>query len=173
MKLPLTLVYNPALPSEIRDAEGQIVCVMQQRSTEMDNVARHIIFSCNEYHTVETMCENYRKMCEEANKAMDKLIESIQQGNAALFQSAQVALMGLRLTQACAPLILFVNKWEAKPIIGIDDILYSIHGGAANAEGIGADIRLSDLQRLKATLGQQPPSVEEVKVAARQAVAGT
>lgn len=55
------------------------------------------------------------------------------------------------MARALKPLADFVAALDAQPMRGIDDVLYSIHGGASNP-GVGAEIRLSDLRRCVAAL---------------------
>ena len=52
------------------------------------------------------------------------------------------------MARALEPLARFVAAFDAKPIRGIDDVLYGIHGGSEHE----AEIRLSDLRKAVSAL---------------------
>lgn len=57
------------------------------------------------------------------------------------------------LEAALRPFALFAERFDAKPIRGIADEVYGIHGG--DVEPIGASLRLSDCRKArKALLGE-------------------
>ena len=55
------------------------------------------------------------------------------------------------MARALLPLARFVEAFDAKPVRGIGDVLYGIHGGDGASE-YGADVRLSDLRKAVAAL---------------------
>lgn len=164
MQLPLKLVRYPGthIASDIRDADNKLICKMVAAGEAEDLLGERIIYFCNEFEGVLRLCEQWRRLSSESAGHVERLMEQMTSGAPVLADSAKIALMAIRLVQACAPLVNFVNKWDAKPIAGVDDCLYSIHGGNVNNEGIGADIRLSDLRKLKTVIGSPGPDVAEI-----------
>lgn len=57
------------------------------------------------------------------------------------------------LQRALVPFARFSRSWAAQPILGVDDVVYSIH---RNTEW-EAELRRSDCDRAAAALGETPP----------------
>ena len=66
-------------------------------------------------------------------------------------ENGEFAAAAPDMARALMPLAHFVAALDAQPIRGIDDVLYSIHGGSSNPS-VGAEIRLSDLRKTVAAL---------------------
>lgn len=58
-----------------------------------------------------------------------------------------------RLREALRPFAEFAQRYDATPMKGGTDALYSIHGGAGAPSGKGAELRLSDCRAAIKALG--------------------
>lgn len=70
----------------------------------------------------------------------------------ALAQMARASARVAELEAALRPFALFAERFDAVPMRGLDDVLYSIHGGEGAPSGKGADLRLSNCRRARAAL---------------------
>jgi hypothetical protein len=62
-----------------------------------------------------------------------------------------------RLREALAPFAKFAELWEAKPLSGMDDIIYRIHAGTE----WDAELRLSDCQKAREILDENATKAAE------------
>ena len=62
------------------------------------------------------------------------------------------------LRAALEPFARFAEKWDAKPLSGMHDDVYGIHGGDDGLGGDGASLRLSDCRKARCALASSPAS---------------
>lgn len=62
---------------------------------------------------------------------------------------ARQQLHHLTVEQLTAPFVRFIDRFDAHPLSKVDDAFYGIHGGENEHSPNGAELRLSDLRRLR------------------------